>query len=203
MPGARPHARGRLRQPRGADGADDGAPGAGADRASGPTCVVVPGDVNSTLAAALTAVEAGHPGRPRRVRAAQLRHDDARGGQPDRRRPLLRPALPPQRGGGRQPARRRDPRRAHALRRQHDDRHPGRARRPFPRRRRPRRASASSPAPTCWSPCTGRPWSTGRCSARRSPSWRPGARDAGRLPGPPAHPQDDGGRSPPSTPACS
>ena len=53
------------------------------------------------------------------------------------------------------------------------------------------RRSASSRAPTCWSPCTARRSSTARCSPTRSPrSERVGERDAGRLPGPSADPQD-------------
>ena len=53
------------------------------------------------------------------------------------------------------------------------------------------------------SPCTAPPSSTGRCWPRpMHRAGRAGARDAGRLPGPPAHPQDDGGGSSPSTRAC-
>ena len=144
----------------------------------------------------------GDPGRPRRVRPAQLR-----------------PARCPRRSTGSsptsfsellflhseeaidEPARRGHRRRAHALRRQHDDRHPGRARRPLPRRRARPRGSASSPAPTRSSPCTAPPWSTGRCCRETVAQLAAlAARDAGRLPGPPAHPQDDGERRAPSTP---
>ncbi len=167
-----------------------------------PDLVVVPGDVNSTLAAALTAVKMGIAGRPRRVGAAQLRPDDARGGQPDRRRPLRLPSLPPQRGRGRQPARGRDRRGAHALRRQHDDRHPGGAGRPLPRRRRrrPGRGRARLLRPRHPAPAgAGRRPAAGRDGA---PAGGAGAAHAGRLPGPPADPQDDGGgrRRPPA--AC-
>ena len=138
--------------------------------------------------------EAGHPGRPRRVGPAQLRPDDARGDQPDRRRPVLRLPLPPQRRGGREPARRGHRRRAHALRRQHDDRHAGRARRPLPRPPAPPRGSGSSPATTLLvtlhRPALVDGPLLGETVAQLA---RARARDAGRLPGPPAHPQDDGG----------
>ena len=64
-----------------------------------PDLVLVPGDVNSTLAAALCALQARDPGRPRRVRPAQLRPLDARGDQPRRHRPPLRLPLPALRRG--------------------------------------------------------------------------------------------------------
>ena len=60
-----------------------------------PDVVLVPGDVNSTLAAALVAVEARHPRRPRRGGPAQLRPHDARGDQPHRHRPALRSPVHP------------------------------------------------------------------------------------------------------------
>ncbi len=140
-----------------------------------PDLVIVPGDVNSTLAAVARRGEDGNPGRPRRVRPAQLRHDDAGGDQPDRRRPLLRAALPPQRRGEREPACRRHPRRAHAHGRQHDDRHPGRTGRPLPggRSRRQARGRAGDlrarhPAP----PGPGRRPAAARDGRRSSPRSR-------------------------------
>ena len=52
-----------------------------------PASVVVAGDVNSTLAAALAAVKLEHPGRAHRGGAPQLRPDDAGGAQPPAHRP--------------------------------------------------------------------------------------------------------------------
>ena len=151
-----------------------------------PDVVLVPGDVNSTMAAALIAREAriplGHveaglrsfdrtmPEEINRVVADQLSqllfiHS------PEARDNLLRRGLP---GDG-------DPRR-----RQHDDRL---ARRDAGAHRR-----AGAPAThglergaTSSSRCTGPRSSTARCSPRR---WRAGGglgRAAGRLPGPPAN----------------
>ena len=99
--------------------------------------------------------------------------------------------LPALRRGDREPARRGGGGVADEVRRQHDDRHPGRARRTgSASAARPRR-SASSPGATCSSRCTGRRSSTGRCSAEAMRRLSEvGARAAGRLPGPPAHPQD-------------
>ena len=81
-----------ARLARRADGAGDGTlePVLEAER---PDLVIVSGDVNSTLAAALVGGEARHPARPRRVRPAQLRSHDARGDQPHRRRRVLRSPL--------------------------------------------------------------------------------------------------------------
>ena len=91
--GARPHARGRLRDARGAARRDRSSAIAPVLEAEQPDLVIVPGDVNSTLAAALACAHLQDPGRPRRGRPAQLRPDDARGGQPRPHRPDLRPAL--------------------------------------------------------------------------------------------------------------
>ena len=65
-----------LREPRRADRAGPGAATAGA-RGRTPDLVLVPGDVNSTLGAALCADEAGDRGRPPRIGAAELRPLDA------------------------------------------------------------------------------------------------------------------------------
>ena len=156
--------------------------------------MIVPGDVNSTLAAALTAAKMQIP----------VAHVESGLRSFDRTMPeevnrivadqLSEPPLPAQRRGDREPARRGHRRRAHALRRQHDDRHAGGARGALPRGRGGGASSASSRATTCSSPCTAPPWSTGRCWPRRCAELAAlAARDAGRLPGPPADPQDDGG----------
>ena len=157
-----------------ADGADDGAAGAGPARRSGPTWSSSPATSTRPWRAALTAAKMRDPRRPRRVRPAQLRPHDARGGQPDRHRPLSDllflhsdEAIDNLRAEGIR-------RRAHALRRQHDDRHPGRAGGPLPRRRRGAPARRRRPASTCSSRCTAPRSSTGRCSA--DDRWR-----AGRL----------------------
>ena len=129
-----------------------------------PDCVLVPGDVNSTLAAALCAAAWGSRSAtsspacaastarcPRRSTAILTDHlsdllflhsPEARG-------------QPPRRGGRRE---------RHHVRRQHDDRHAGGARGADPRARRGAR-SGSSPGPTCSSRSTARRSSTARCSA--------------------------------------
>ncbi len=112
---------------------------------------------------------AGDPDRPRRVRPAQLRPHDARGDQPGGHRPSLGAAVPALARGRGQPARGGCRRGPLPVRRQHDDRHAGRARGRASAPARRRSGWASSRAPTCWSPCTARRSSTGRCSARR---WR-------------------------------
>ena len=188
-PRARPHARGRLRQPRRADGPGARAARAGAaGRAAGPD----PRPRRRQLDARSRAVRgpARDPDRPHRVRAAQLRPHDARGDQPGRHRPPLRAALPalargrgqPARGGGRSGALR--------VRRQHDDRHAGRARGPDPRarggarrRRRARFVPAGHPAPT---------GARRRAAPRRRDhgARAGGRRAAGRLPGPSADAKD-------------
>ena len=133
-----------------------------------PDLVLVPGDVNSTLAAALCAaklgVHVGHvesglrsfdrtmPEEINRVVADHvssllfLHSDEAIENLRDE-------------GVGDE----RD-----ALRRQHDDRHPGRPARSASRAATPPMGLSSSRARTCSSPCTARPWSTTRCCATRS-----------------------------------
>ena len=108
-----------------ADRAGDGAPGAGAGRGA-PRPGDRPRRRQLDPGGGADRGQDADPRRPHRVGAAQLRPHDARGDQPDRHRPALRPPLPAQRRGDREPARRGHPRGAHALRRQHDDRHPGR-----------------------------------------------------------------------------
>ena len=102
-----------------------------------PDLVIVPGDVNSTLAAALVRGRPRDPRRPRRVGPSELRPRDARGDQPDRRRPPRGAPLPPLGRGDREPRGRGLAGRAGALRRQHDDRHPRRARGPRSAREAP------------------------------------------------------------------
>jgi UDP-N-acetylglucosamine 2-epimerase (non-hydrolysing) len=58
-----------------------------------PSCVLVVGDVNSTLACTLVAVKKGVPGGARRSRPAQLRPPHARRDQPRAHRPGGRPSL--------------------------------------------------------------------------------------------------------------
>ena len=159
-----------------------------------PDLVIVPGDVNSTLAAALTAakmqipvahIESGlrsfdrtMPEEINRIVADEFSehlflHSDE--------------AIDNLRAEG--IAERADP-----LRRQHDDRHAGRAGGALPGRRGRGEARCRARRLRRSSPCTAPPSSTApllpETVARLAAL---AARDAGRLPGPPAHPQDDGG----------
>ncbi len=72
-----------------------------------PSCVIVVGDVNSTLACSLVAVKKRRPGRPRRGGPAQLRPRHARGNQPHPDRPDRRHPLHDRARGRRQPVARR------------------------------------------------------------------------------------------------
>ena len=135
-----------------------------------PDLVIVPGDVNSTLAAALTAVKMGIPVAhiESGLRSFDLTMpEEVNRIVADR---FCRDLFIHSEEGVENLRAEGIAGRADALGRQHDDRHPGRARGPLPRRRGPRRGSGSSPAPTRSSPCTARPSSTARCSARRWPS---------------------------------
>ena len=123
FPRARPLPRRRLGRARRADG--QGADRVRADpaRATGPTLVVVAGDVNSTLACALAAAKLRHPGRPPRVRPALGRLDAcprrSTASSPTGCRTCCSPTAPRPRTNLAARGHRPEPR---ALRRQHDDR---------------------------------------------------------------------------------
>ena len=141
-----------------------------------PSCVIVVGDVNSTLACSLVAVKKRHAGRPRRGGPAELRPRHARRDQPhphrsDRRSPVHDGAC-----GGRQPCAGGNPEGTRPVRRQRHDRLPA----PPPatgsaagRNARPRGHSlwiswaARQPASESLR-CTVRPMSTSRESLRES-----------------------------------
>ena len=131
--------------------------------------------------------EAQHRRRPPGVGAALARLGDARGGEPGRHRPGQRPAAVHLRRRGREPGGRGDHRRRRAGR-EHDDRQPlpdpggnrprGGARRPG---RGAARLRAGDPAPPR---AGGRPGEAGRGDRGAGRARR---RDAGPVPGPPAH----------------
>ena len=158
-----------------------------------PDLVMVPGDVNSTLAAALTAVKMGipvahiepglrsfdrtMPEEINRIVADEVSehlflHSDE--------------AVENLRAEG-------VAERAHALRRQHDDRHAGRPRGPLPRRGDPRATGGRAGRLRAGHPAPSRPGRRTAAAGDRPPARRPRPADAGRLPGPPPYPQDDGG----------
>ncbi len=134
-PAAGPPPRGRLGQPRRADRGDDDWRSSRWSRPSGPTSVVVVGDVNSTAGLRAGRGQGRVPRRPRRGGAPQPRLGDARRGQPGRHRPAERLAVRTVGRRRREPAGRGLPRRPDPPRRQRHGRHAARQPRPGARTR--------------------------------------------------------------------
>ena len=132
-----------------------------------PALVVLYGDVNSTVAAALAGGQARRAAGARGGRAAQLRQHDAGGDQPAGHRPAVRPAVRHLARGARPPGARGPPRRRDALGRQPDDRHAHRQPGQVRRRGRPGRLR---PGPAVRRGHLA-PAGQRRLARRRAPSW--------------------------------